>query len=258
VSIIILKEIGIMEILGIDVGGSGIKGAIVRTETGEFIKERYRIDTPTPAKPEAMEKAVAEMIKHFDWHGKIGVGFPTVVKKGVCYSAANIHKSWIGANIEEIFSKASGCPVKALNDADAAGIAEMRFGAGKGINKGVILVLTLGTGIGSAIFVDGHLMPNVEFGHLEMKGKDAEKRASAGVRQQKKLSWKDWGKRLNEYLKMVDSLINPDLIILGGGVSSRYGKYQQFLSVRSRIVTAEFLNNAGIVGAALAAEELSD
>lgn len=246
-----------MEILGIDVGGSAIKGAPVNTDTGEFNKDRYKIETPTPAKPEAMAKAVAEIAAHFSWKGPIGVGFPSVVKNGVCYSAANIHKSWIGANIEEIFTQATGCPIKAINDADAAGIAEMRFGAGKGINKGVILVLTLGTGIGSAIFVDGHLMPNVEFGHLEMDGKDAEKRASAGVRQQKKLSWKTWGNRLNDYLKRVESLINPDLIILGGGVSSRYGKYQQFLNVRSRIVTAEFLNNAGIVGAALAAEELA-
>ncbi len=244
-----------MEVLGIDVGGSGIKGAIVNTNTGDFLKERFRIETPSPAKPDALGKAFKNMVDYFDWNGKIGVGFPSVVKKGICYSAANIHKSWIGANIEEIFSKATGCPVKAINDADAAGIAEMHFGAGKGIDKGVVLVLTLGTGIGSAIFVDGHLMPNVEFGHLEMDGKDAEKRASAGVKQDKKLSWKDWGKRLNAYLKMVDSLINPDLIILGGGVSSRYGKYQQFLSIRSRIVTAEFLNNAGIVGAALAAEE---
>lgn len=245
-----------MEIFGIDVGGSAIKGAPINTETGVFLKDRYKIETPTPAKPEAMGKAVAELVNHFGWKGRIGVGFPSVVKKGVCYSAANIHKSWIGANIEEIFNEATGCPIKAINDADAAGIAEMRFGAGKGIDKGVILVLTLGTGIGSAIFVDGHLMPNVELGHLEMKGKDAEKRASAGVRQQKKLSWKVWGNRLNDYLRKVDSLINPDLIILGGGVSSRYGKYQQFLTVRSRIVTAEFLNNAGIVGAALAAEEL--
>lgn len=247
-----------MEILGIDVGGSGIKGAVVNTSTGEFIKDRLRIETPSPSKPDAIQKAVAEMVKQFEWQDKIGVGFPSVVKNGICYSAANIHKSWIGANIEELLAEASGCKVKAINDADAAGIAEMRFGAGKGIDKGVVLILTLGTGIGSAIFVDGHLMPNVEFGHLEMKGKDAEKRASAEVRQQKKLSWKDWGKRLNEYLKMVDSLINPDLIILGGGVSSRYGKYQQFLNVRSRIVTAEFLNNAGIVGAALAAEEFLD
>ena len=244
-----------MEILGIDVGGSGIKGAVVNTLTGEFIKDRLRIETPSPSKPDAIQKAVAEMVKHFEWQEKIGVGFPSVVKNGICYTAANIHKSWIGANIEELLAEISGCKVKAINDADAAGIAEMKFGAGKGIDKGVVLILTLGTGIGSAIFVNGHLMPNVEFGHLEMRGKDAEKRASAEVRQQKKLSWKDWGKRLNEYLKMVDSLINPDLIILGGGVSSRYGKYQQFLNVRSRIVTAEFLNNAGIVGAALAAEE---
>lgn len=245
-----------MEILGIDIGGSALKGALVNTVTGEFTNERYKIETPTPSKPEAMSKLVAEMVKHFDWKGRIGVGFPAVVKNGISYSAANIHKSWIGANIEEIFKQSTGCPVKAINDADAAGIAEMRFGAGKGFDKGVVLVLTLGTGIGSAIFVDGHLMPNVEFGHLEMDGKDAEKRASAGVKQQKKLSWKVWGNRLNEYLKMVESLIYPDLIILGGGVSSRYGKYQQFLTVRSRIVTAEFLNNAGIVGAALAAEEL--
>lgn len=243
------------EIMGIDVGGSGIKAAIVDTDTGEFIKERKKLDTPRPSKPEAMAGVVKELAIHFDWHGRIGVGFPTVVKNGVCYTAANIHKSWIGADIEGVFGNATGCVVKALNDADAAGMAEMKFGAGKGINKGVVLILTLGTGIGSAIFVNGQLLPNLELGHLEMDGKDAEKQASANVKEAKNLSWKAWGKRLNDYLKVVENLIYPDLIILGGGVSSRYNKYQQFLNIRTRIVPAELMNNAGIVGAALAALE---
>jgi polyphosphate glucokinase len=242
------------EIMGVDVGGSGIKAAVVDTVKGELLLPRKKIDTPNPSKPEPMALVVKELAEHFNWTGKIGVGFPTVVKNGICYSAANIHKTWIGANIEDIFGKATGCQVKALNDADAAGIAEMRFGAGKGIDKGVVLVLTLGTGIGSAIFVNGQLMPNVEFGHLEMNGKDAEKRASANAKDDKKLSWKEWGKILNGYLKMVENLIYPDLIILGGGVSSRYDKYQQFLNIRTRIVPAEMLNNAGIIGAALAAD----
>ncbi|MBA4419727.1 MAG: polyphosphate glucokinase [Anaerolinea sp.] len=243
------------EIMGVDVGGSGIKAAIVDTDTGEFIKDRKKLDTPRPSKPEAMALVVKELATHFDWHGKIGVGFPTVVKNGICYTAANIHKSWIGANIEGVFGTATGCLVKALNDADAAGMAEMKFGAGKGIDNGVVLVLTLGTGIGSAIFVNGQLLPNLELGHLEMGGKDAEKQASANVKETKKLTWKEWGKRVNDYLKMVENLIYPDLIILGGGVSSRYAKYQQFINIRTRIVPAELMNNAGIIGAALAALE---
>jgi len=242
------------EIMGVDIGGSGIKAAVVDTIKGEIILPRKKIDTPSPSKPEPIAMVVKELAENYNWSGAVGVGFPSVVKNGVCYSAANIHKSWIGANIEDILGKATGCVVKAINDADAAGIAEMRFGAGKGIEKGVVLVLTLGTGIGSAIFVDGHLMPNVEFGHLEMNGKDAEKRASANAKEDKKLSWKEWGRVLNDYLKMVENLIYPDLIILGGGVSSRYDKYQQFLNIRTRIVPAEMLNNAGIIGAALAAE----
>lgn len=244
------------QLLGIDVGGSGIKGAIVDTGSGELIGERYRVDTPSPSKPQAVAKAIKEIVDHFGWKEAIGIGFPSIVKNGICYSAANIHKNWIGANIEELVSSTTGCKVKALNDADAAGLAEMKFGAGKGFDKGVVLILTLGTGIGSAIFVNGHLMPNAELGHLEMDGKDAEKRAAAVVRDDKNLSWKAWGKRLNDYLKMIEFLLNPDLIILGGGVSNRYEKYQQFLDVRTRLVQAELRNNAGIIGAAIAAEQL--
>jgi polyphosphate glucokinase len=243
------------EILGIDVGGSGIKGGVVDTLTGEFIQDRIKIDTPNPSKPEAVARVIKQMVDQFHWQGKIGIGFPAVIKNGVCHTAANVHKSWIGANIEEIIHDATGCQVKALNDADAAGLAEMKFGAGKGIDRGVVLILTLGTGIGSAIFVDGHLLPNAELGHLEMDGKDAEKVAAANVKDTKKLSWKDWGKRLKDYLKTVENLIYPDLIILGGGVSSRYEKYQQFLNIRTRLTPAELQNNAGIIGAALAAAE---
>ncbi len=243
------------EILGIDVGGSGIKGGVIDTALGEFVQDRIKIDTPNPSKPDAVARVIKQMVDHFHWQGKIGIGFPAVIKNGVCYTAANVHKSWIGANIEEIIHNATGCPVKALNDADAAGLAEMKFGAGKGIDKGVVLILTLGTGIGSAIFVNGQLLPNAELGHLEMDGKDAEKVAAANVKETKKLSWKDWGKRLKDYLKTVENLIYPDLIILGGGVSSRYEKYQQFLNIRTRLTPAELQNNAGIIGAALAAAE---
>lgn len=245
-----------MEAFGVDIGGSGIKGAIVNCETGELISERFRIATPIPAKPEPIAETVAELVRHFNWSGKVGCGFPGVVRHSIVYDAANLHnKSWVGQNIDELFSKSTSCPVKVINDADAAGIAEIRLGAGKGREAGVVLMLTLGTGIGSAIFVEGNLLPNVEFGHLELDGKDAEKRASAAVKDDKKLSWEEWGDRLNHYLQYVESLIYPDLIIVGGGVSSKFDQYRKFLHIEAEIIPARFLNNAGIIGAAITATE---
>lgn len=245
-----------MEVLGVDIGGSGIKGGIVNTETGALISDRFRVDTPIPAKPDPIAESIGTIATHFNWQGKIGSGFPGVVRHGVVLTAVNLHnKSWIGTNIDDLFSKKTGLPVKVINDADAAGLAEMRLGAGKGREKGVVLMLTLGTGIGSAIFVNGQLLPNTELGHLEMDGKDAEKRTSAAVKQDKKLSWEEWGARLNNYMKYVVSLIYPDLIIVGGGVSNKFDQYQKYLQVGAEIVPAKFLNNAGIIGAALVAEE---
>jgi polyphosphate glucokinase len=245
-----------MEVLGIDIGGSGIKGGIINTVTGEMITERFRIPTPIPAKAEPVADTVAQLASHFNWTGKLGSGFPGVVRHGVILTAANLHpKSWVGVNIDQLFFDKTGCPSKVINDADAAGLAEMRLGAGKGREKGVVLMLTLGTGIGSAIFVNGQLLPNTELGHLEMDGKDAEKRSSAAVKEEKKLSWEDWGARLDRYMKYVESLIYPDLVIVGGGVSNKFDQFRKYIQVKADIVPAKFLNNAGIVGAALVAAE---
>jgi polyphosphate glucokinase len=246
-----------MEVLGIDIGGSGIKGAPVDLETGEFTQERYRLPTPQPSHPNAVAETVRDVVKFFKWQGPIGCTFPAIVKKGTMFSAANVDDSWIGTNGQALFEKMIGQPVHVLNDADAAGIAEMTFGAGRG-HDGVVMVLTLGTGIGSAIFVDGKLMPNVELGHLEIRGKAAEERASDRIRQQKELSWSKWSERLNEYLQRLEFLFSPDLFILGGGISKRSEKFIPRLEVRAEVVPAQLLNDAGIVGAALAAAQTSD
>ncbi|MCU1388453.1 MAG: polyphosphate glucokinase, partial [Ilumatobacteraceae bacterium] len=240
------------ERLGIDIGGTGIKGAPVDVRGGKLLAERFRIDTPQPATPEAVADTVGEIAKHFDWKGPIGATMPGVVKNGVILTAANIDKSWIGTDAATLFAKATGCsPVMVLNDADAAGIAEMQFGAGKG-RKGVVVMVTLGTGIGFALFHDGVLMPNTELGHLEMNGKDAEDQASARVRDENDESWKKWAKKVDEYLDHVDALLWPDLIIIGGGVSKKADKFFPHLTTRAELVAAKFENEAGIVGAALA------
>lgn len=242
------------DVLGIDVGGSGIKGAPVNTETGELIQPRFRIPTPSPATPDAVAKTIQQLAQHFEWKGKIGVGFPAIIRAGKVYSAANIHKTWIGINLETLVSKETGCKTVGINDADAAGLAEMKFGAGKTWQQGVVLMLTLGTGVGSAIFTDGKLLPNTEFGHLKIRGKDAEVRVSDATRQRKDLYWADWADRLNEYLFTMESLFSPDLIIIGGGVSKDHEKFFPYLNTQAKIVPAEMLNMAGIVGAALAAD----
>lgn len=239
-----------MEILGLDIGGSGIKGAIVNTETGEFVTERHRIPTPGGAHPDDVAKSVAEIIKFFNYSGPVGCGFPAIIQHGVARSAANVSDAWIGTNVNQCLHDVCGLPVYTLNDADAAGIAEMRFGIGQEYHRGVVILLTLGTGIGSAIFSDGVLVPNTEFGHLVIRGKDAEHRASDHARQEDDLSWKKWGRRLTEYLNELDKLFSPDLFIIGGGVSKKHEKYFQYLDVTTKIVPAQLLNQAGIVGAA--------
>jgi polyphosphate glucokinase len=243
-----------MAALGIDIGGSGIKGAPVDLATGKLTTERFRLPTPENATPEEMVQVVAAVARHFNWQDKIGVGFPAIVIKGVAHSAANIHKDWIGKDVATMIHAATGCLTTVVNDADAAGLAEMTFGAGRQWTKGVVLMVTLGTGIGSAVFVDGHLLPNTEFGHLEIRGKDAEWRASDAARQRKNLSWKGWGKRVNEYLQRMEALIAPDLIIVGGGISKEFTELAPYVHVRARVVPAEMLNLAGIVGAAMAVE----
>lgn len=242
-----------MQILGIDVGGSGIKGAPVDIKTGKLTAERLRIKTPKGADPQPVADVVAEIARSFQWTGPIGIGFPAPIKGGVAMMAANISGKWVGTNADELFTKTTGCPSTTVNDADAAGLAEMAFGAGKG-QPGTVIMITLGTGIGTAIFHGGKLLPNTEFGHLDMKGKDAEHRASDAVRQLEDLSWKKYAKRLNKYLAEMEKLFWPDLFIVGGGISKMSEKYIPLLTIETPIVTAQFLNEAGIVGAALAAK----
>ncbi len=243
-----------MQVLGIDVGGSGIKGAPVDIKTGKLMAERIRIKTPKGADPQPVADVVAEIARSFNWQGPIGIGFPAPIKAGVTLMAANVSEKWVGTNADALFTKTTGCDCTMINDADAAGLAEMKFGAGKG-QPGTVILITLGTGIGTAIFYRGNLLPNTEFGHLEMNGKDAEHRASDAVRQRDELSWKKYAKRLNKYLAEMEKLFWPDLFIIGGGISKESEKYIPLLNIVTPIVTAEFLNEAGVVGAALAARK---
>jgi polyphosphate glucokinase len=242
-----------MEVLGIDIGGSGIKGAPVNIETGEMLAPRQRIPTPQPAKPESMAEVVAQVARQFAWSGPIGCGFPAVIRNGVAHTAANVSKKWIGTNAASLFATATGCPVCVVNDADAAGLAEMTFGAGRG-RMGMVLIVTIGTGIGTALFTNGHLVPNTELGHIEVQGQEAEAFASDAARKREGLSWKKWAKRFNLYLNTLEKLLWPDLIILGGGISKEYETFRPELQVQAEIVPALMLNEAGIIGAALATQ----
>ncbi len=241
-------------VLGIDIGGTGVKAAPVDTATGLLLAERRKLDTPHPATPDAVTEIVAQLARDFGWTGKAGVTFPGVVVDGVILTAANLDHSWIGTDSKKTFGAATGLPVTVLNDADAAGVAEMRFGAGKD-EAGTVLMLTLGTGIGSALFTNGVLVPNTEFGHIEIRGKDAEKRASEHAREAGDLSWGDWAGRVDEYLEHMEALLSPDLIIIGGGISRKSDKFLPRLTgLRARIVPAAMLNDAGIVGAAMSVD----
>ena len=243
-----------MQILGVDIGGSGIKGAIVDTLKGELVTERYRIETPQPATPEAIAAALAQLVIHFNWHGPVGCGFPAVIQHGIVRTAANISPSFIGTHVDKLFSEATKCPCYNLNDADAAGMAEMHFGEGAG-QSGVVLLITIGTGLGTAFFTDGKLLPNTELGHVHLQnGKKAEHYASDAVRKTKDLSWKSWGNRFNSYLTMMEALFWPDLIILGGGACKKFDKFKGQVTVEASVKPAAFLNQAGIVGAALYAQ----
>ncbi|MCH8961130.1 MAG: ROK family protein [Bacteroidetes bacterium] len=248
-----------MTILGIDIGGSGIKAAPVDITTGALLAERYRLDTPQPSKPKAVAKVVAELTRHFDWHGPIGATMPARIKNGVAHTAANIDKKWIGTNVAQLFAQTTGCPTRVLNDADAAGVAEMAFGAGRG-RMGLVLMLTFGTGIGSGLFIDGILVPNTELGHLIFHGDKAEAYAADSARKRDGLSWEKWAERLQQYLDHIEFILTPDLIILGGGIS-RPQKHQKFLHLiktQADLVPAQLQNEAGIIGAASAARVLVD
>lgn len=242
---------------GVDIGGSGIKGAPVDLTAGTFSADRNRIPTPQPSTPEAVADVVASVVAAFGEASgtlPVGVTFPAVIQHGVAKTAANVHKSWIDTDVDALLTSRLGREVHVVNDADAAGYAETRYGAAKDVD-GVVLVATLGTGIGTALIVDGTLVPNTEFGHIEIGGKDAESRAADSARDAEKLSWGDWAKRLQRYFRTLENLLWPDLIIVGGGVSKKSDKFLPLLDLRTPIVPAALRNDAGIIGAALLAAE---
>ena len=244
-----------MNILGVDVGGSGIKAAIVDTETGAMVSERHRIETPQPATPEAVAGTIGELVRHFEWQGPIGCGFPAAIVHGEAKTAANLDDSFIGVNIDDLFTSATGCPVHCVNDADAAGMAEFTQGAGKDRN-GTVIFVTIGTGLGTAIYTNGQLLPNTELGHVYLpNGKEGERWASDATRKRKDLSWQDWAGRFNDYLQNMEALFWPDLFILGGGGSKKLDKFAHHLDIQTPVLAAELLNNAGIIGAAMFAME---
>lgn len=243
-----------MKALGIDIGGSALKGAPVDTSTGQLLADRLRIPTPDPLSPPEMAKAVAEIVKHFKWRGRVGVGFPGVIEGSTIWTSANLHPKFVGCDAAKLFGKSTGCGVSMINDAAAAGIAEMRFGAGRGFMRKVLL-LTLGTGVGSCLAYQGVVVP-LELGHFPWKGgKSAEKFVAASAREENDLSWEEWGARLHEYIAVLERLLWPELIIVGGGISAKHKKYFKYIAPRAKLVPAEFLNQAGIAGAAMWAVE---
>jgi len=243
--------------LGIDIGGSGIKGAIVNVKTGKMTTDKYRIPTPEPSTPEAVVDTIRQIAKKFDWKGPIGVGFPGVIQHGVVKTAANVDDGWLNVDLEKLLEKRTGSKSVAVNDADAAGMAEMKFGAGKK-NKGVVVILTVGTGIGSALFTQGKLVPNCEWGHFCLPGgiEDAEKWASDAAFKNFNLSWEEWMQRLTAYIQYIENMFWPDLIIIGGGFAKKMEKKGVAFETRTKIVPAQLLNEAGIIGAAVTAKKL--
>ncbi len=242
-----------MEVLGIDVGGSGMKGGMVNIKTGEMISDRFRIPTPESRKPEDMAEVIAEIVKHFNYKGKVGCGFPTVIKKGVCKSSGNLDESWLGVNIEELFEQKTGLDFTVVNDADIAGYASMEYGVGKGV-EGLVVMITIGTGLGSGAFYNGKLIPNFELGQIPYKKyKKIELWAAASAKEREELSYKKWGKRFNKFLKYVDLIIAPDLILLGGGTSKDFDEFKKYIKIDTPVIPAELQNHAGIIGAAAAA-----
>ena len=247
------------KILGIDIGGSGIKGAIIDMEKGELLTDRHRIPTPQPSTPMAVSHVVKELVDHFAWDGPVGCGFPAVVRHGIALTAANVSRRWIGTHAEELFHETTGLPFAMVNDADAAALAEMRFGAGRD-KHGVTFLITIGTGIGTAIFLEDKLVPNTELGHIHLPGnkQDAEYYASDAARKREDLRWPAWAKRFDQYLQYIYHRFYPDRFIIGGGASKKFHKYEEFITVPVPVLPAQLLNHAGIVGAALAAEHLME
>lgn len=244
-----------MQALGIDIGGSGVKGSVVDLARGELVGERIRLETPVDSKPGAVAPLVAEIVKALKWTGPIGCTFPGIIYHGAIKTAANLDKSWVDVDGARLFARVTGRPVKLINDADAAGIAEVTYGAGRN-QPGVTILLTFGTGIGSAVFLDGKLLPNTEFGHLPIRGKAAEHRCAARIRKDEGLSWEEWAERVNEYLAQMEFFFSPDLFIIGGGISKKYDRFMHLLRTRALVVPAQMLNDAGIVGAAMYVSDL--
>jgi len=240
-----------MKVLGIDIGGSAFKGAPVDTKTGRLLAERYRVEVKSPCSLKEGVAAAREIVQHFKWKGPVGIGFPGIIQDGHIGAVGNLGDVWVGQNGSVLFRRATGCPVKLVNDADAAGLAEVQFGVGRG-KKGTVLLLTFGTGIGSALFSNGVLFPNAELGHIPWRGKPFERYAAASVRKRARLDWPEWAERVNIYLAVVERLFAPSLIIIGGGVSKKADKFMPFLKAQARVVPARLHNDAGIVGAALA------
>ena len=241
-----------MDLLGIDVGGTGIKGAIIDTDSGQLVSERKRLSTPRPASPRLIIETIVELIRFFNWQKEIGCGFPAVIQEGIVRTASNIDKEWIGLNAAQLITEASSCPTYLINDADAAGEAEIAFGSGRG-NKGNLIFFTVGTGIGSALFYQGNLYPNTELGFVKIKGRYGEHYAADSIRKSENLSWSQWGRRFCRYLKKVEVLLRPDLFILGGGISKKFTLYETYLKCKTPIIPAQLKNNAGIIGAAVGA-----
>lgn len=239
-----------MKVLGIDIGGSAFKGAPVDLKTGRLLAERHRVEVESPCSLKTGVAAAREIARHFNWKGPVGIGFPGIVQEGHIGAVGNLGKVWEDQNGAALFRRATGCRVRLANDADAAGFAEMQFGAGRG-KSGTVLILTFGTGIGSALFYNGRLLPNAELGHIPWRGKPFERYAAASVRKRARLDWPEWAQRVNVYLQVVERLFSPKLIIIGGGVSKKAEKFMPFIRAQARVVPARLHNDAGIVGAAL-------
>ncbi len=239
--------------MGFDIGGTGIKAAIINVETGQLLTEKMRELTPQPADPKSVASKISEMLGKFDYEGPVGVGFPAIIHHGVAKSAANIDKKWINVNIEHLLTEKTGMPFYAANDADVAGLAEVKFGSAD--SAGTVIVLTIGTGIGSGMFLDGNLVPNTEFGHLYFKNSIYEHYISNVTRKKEDLTWEEWGKRFNGYLEHLETLFSPDLFVLGGGASKKFHKYEDQFTIDTKVVPAEYQNDAGVLGAAMYASQ---
>ncbi|GMN10837.1 ROK family protein [Croceitalea sp. MTPC9] len=245
-----------MEILGIDVGGSGMKGALVNTETGEMLTKRHRIPTPKSRTPEAMAEVIAQLVKHFEYQGPVGCGFPTVIKNGICKSPGNLDESWLGVDVDKLFEDATGQQFSVVNDADAAGYAVINHGIGKSL-EGFVLIITIGTGLGSGAFINGELLPNFELGQIPYKKyKKIETWAAGSAIDREGLSYQKWAKRFNKFLKIVDLIVSPDHIILGGGISKDWDQYKDYIKVDTPVMAAQLQNHAGIIGAAMAGSKI--